>query len=410
MYDQFRRQGDFKSALPYWQKLYKNYPKARRSIYINGVEMQDTLISRATTPKEKQEHFRKMMDIYDQRIKNFGEKGFVLGRKGISWFDYYRKDQDLSLDQRKQILKKGYDWMNESVKEQGAKSETAVLVLLLNTSSQLFKLGELPKDTVVQDYDICNKILNEKIKGDDKDAAQRAERAVPFVERIFEKSGAADCDALIKIYTPQFEQNSENAEFIKNMLRHLTDADCKESDLFSQASIKLYSPEPSPEAAVNLAVSFMKKGDFDKAKEYFKQAMDQETDKDRLSTYYYQYAYLLYANDKNYPEAREYARKALAINPKYCDALYLVGLIYEAASQDFSKDNFEKATVFWVAVDYFKKAAAAGEDCEVKASQEAEKDKAYFPKKDDGFFHGLTEGQNYKVGGWINETTKVRYN
>jgi tetratricopeptide (TPR) repeat protein len=136
--------------------------------------------------------------------------------------------------------------------------------------------------------------------------------------------------------------------------------------------------------------------------------MDQETDKELLSTYYYEYAYLLYAKDKNYPEARSYARKALDLRPDYCDALMLIGDIYVASRTSFGKDDFEKSTVFWVANDYYNKARRY-EDCAVDAAKKASDYRKYFPNKEEAFFRSLKEGQNYNVGGWINETTKVRF-
>ena len=72
-------------------------------------------------------------------------------------------------------------------------------------------------------------------------------------------------------------------------------------------------------------------------------------------------------------------------------------------------DDFEKSAVFWVAVDYFERARNAGEDCAVDASQKIADYKKYFPNKEEAFFRSISAGQTYKVGGWINESTKVRF-
>ncbi|MCD6354711.1 MAG: hypothetical protein J7L95_04095, partial [Prolixibacteraceae bacterium] len=209
-------------------------------------------------------------------------------------------------------------------------------------------------------------------------------------------------------YKPQFQEKSEDIDFIKSMLRRLGKANCEESELFSQATEKLYSLEPSAEAAFNMARRYLKKDDTAKAKEYYKQAMEQETDKALLATYYYEYGLFVFIKENAFAEARNYARKTLEIDPDYCEAYMLIGDIYVAASRTFKGDNFEKSTVYWLAVDYYNK-ARRNNDCAIDAAQKASNIKKYFPDKEEAFFRSMQEGQTYKVGGWINETTKVRF-
>ena len=104
----------------------------------------------------------------------------------------------------------------------------------------------------------------------------------------------------------------------------------------------------------------------------------------------------------------KWRREALALDPDLCDAYMLIGDIYVAASRSFEGTNLEKAAIFWVAVDYYNK-ARRGEDCSIDAGKKASDYKKYFPNKEDAFMEGLQEGQSYKVGGWINETTTVRF-
>ena len=101
------------------------------------------------------------------------------------------------------------------------------------------------------------------------------------------------------------------------------------------------------------------------------------------------------------------ARKAISSDPDLCDANMLIGDIYVAASSSFTGTNLEKAAIFWVAVDYYNKARRG--DCAVDAANKAADFKKYFPNKEDAFMEGLQAGQSYKVGGWINETTTIRF-
>ncbi len=409
LYHEFFRQKDYASALPHWEKLYKGYPKSTSNLYIHGCIMFKFFLEKASSLEEKLEHLQKIMEIYDKRIKHFNDKGYVLGRKSVSWFEFYLQNEDVELEDRKKAFRKGYEWLYESAQLQGTKTEIPVLVLIMNISTQLFKFGELPRETVVQNYDFCNNLLNQMLEEEDQEHVEDINLALKYVDDVFMVSGAADCEALISIYTPQFEEKSEDREFIIGMLRKLRRARCDESELYNNATEKLYELDPSAEAAFNMARRYLRKGNTEKAKAYYKQAMEQETDKELLATYYYEYGLFVYARENALQEARTYARKALDIDPTYCEALMLIGDIYVAASRNYGESDFEQATVFWLAVDYFNRAARAGEACIAEASEKASRYKEYFPNKEEAFFQGLSEGDRYSIGDWINETTTVRF-
>ncbi|WP_372947758.1 tetratricopeptide repeat protein [Mariniphaga sp.] len=410
LYNEFYKQDNIESALPHWRMVYNKYPKSTLNLYIHGANMHQKLIENASTPEEKSKYIDDLMKLYDKRIRHFGEKGYVLGRKAADWLKY-KLDNDREQDNGdlKETMKKGYDWLSESVTERGNETELPVLVLLMQTTRSLFKLGDLPKETVVKNYDSCNSILNSiREKTTDEETIKNVTDVQAYIEDIFGTSGAADCEALISIFTPQYQENISDVDFIKNMLRRLGNAKCEESPLFSEATERLYELEPSAEAAFNMARRYLKRDDSERAKKYYQQAMEQETDKELLSKYYYEYALFIYAKENALQEARSYARRALEINSDYCEALMLIGNIYVAASRSYGSDDFEKSTVFWLAVDYYER-ARSNPDCAVDASKEANSYRRYFPNKEEAFFRSLQEGQTYKVGGWINETTKVRF-
>ncbi|WP_321347346.1 hypothetical protein [uncultured Draconibacterium sp.] len=413
LYTEFYKQGDYKSAQPHWKVLYNQYPKSTRNIYTQGAKMLESKIENAKTDAERDELIDQYMKLYDKRIKYFGEEGFVLGRKGTSWLKYkLSQDRDNAPegDDLKAIHKSGYEWFAKSIKLQGEETEPPILLLYMQTTVALFKLGELPKEQVVKNYEESMSIANAIIAAneDEDKVKQTQETVIPFIENIFGKSGAADCEALVNIYSVQFQENADDADFIKSMLRRLARAKCTDSELFEQGTNRLYDLDPSAEAAFNMARRYMRKDDVENAKKYYKQAMEQETDQELLSTYYYEYGVFVFVKENALSEARNYARKALAINSEYCEAYMLIGDIYVAASRSFSGTDLEKSAVFWLASDYYAKARRY-EDCSIDASSKIAQYKKYFPNKEEAFMEGLQEGTTYKVEGWINESTKVRF-
>ena len=118
------------------------------------------------------------------------------------------------------------------------------------------------------------------------------------------------------------------------------------------------------------------------------------------------YAMATMANNKGQSaSARNYAKKALQYESGHAPSLYLIGLVYAAAAK---YDSVDAKAPLWVAVDYFNRAAGGDGQAASAARQAAGRYRAYFPTREDLFFLDIQEGQSYKVGGWINETTTVR--
>lgn len=411
LYTEFFKQGDYKSAYPHWEILKNKYPKSTANIYIQGAKMLESFLDSAKTDAERDKYLDEVLKLADQRIKYFGGEGYVLGRKGIIWLEYNRAEirkTPWEGDDLIKVTKIGHEYLDKSVNLQKVETELPVFLMLMQTTRGLFKLNALPKETVVLNYDKCNSYLNEIIsKTTDKEKVANAKEIQNYIESLFSTSGAADCEALINIFTPQFETKSSDVEYIKSMLRKLRQAKCDESALVEKATIRLYELEPSAEAAFNMARGYVKKDDLPMAMKYYEQAISQEKDTKLLANYYYERGLLLFIKQNAYQEAREMARKAIALDPDLCDAYMLIADIYVASSRSFDGTNLEKQAIFWLATDYYNK-ARRGDDCSADAATKISDYRKYFPNKEDLFMEGLQAGQSYKVQGWINESTTVK--
>ncbi len=152
----------------------------------------------------------------------------------------------------------------------------------------------------------------------------------------------------------------------------------------------------------------MKRDEFNKAKDYYQNAIAAETDKELLSKYYYELGLLTFAKENNFQQARNYARKALENNPNYGNALILIGDIYAHYSKNYGKDEFDHLSLYWLAVDYYEKAKRVDPDVFAEANNKINTYRVYFPDKETLFFGGYQDGQTITFGSWINESTKVR--
>lgn len=401
---QFYDQKDYKSALPYWRTLYNKYPKSTINIYLHGVNIFESFVQETNDQNLKGKYIDTLMQVYDRRIKYFNQRGYILGRQGTDFMKFKLSNEDMTDELRKPILKKGYEYLDESVKLQGLESEAPVLILLMQATRGLFGVGELPKEKVIENYDVVTNIINNALQKDPASANFLLAR--DNVDQVFQASGAADCEALISIYTPKFDQISTNIEDLKKMIRMLDRQGCDASPLYGKASEKLYQLEPSAEAAYNMARMFVKADQHEKAEDYYKQAIELEKDPLNLSKYYYEVATLNFSDSPQ--TARTYLKKSIDNNPNNGKSYLLLGDIYAHNSKSYGENDFERSMVFLVAVDYFTKAKKVDPTVEADANERINTYTKYFPMKEDIFFNGLTVGQSYQVGGWIGESTTIR--
>ncbi|WP_163718207.1 tetratricopeptide repeat protein [Mangrovibacterium lignilyticum] len=406
LYDQFYKQKDYKSAMPHWRKIYKKYPKSSMNIYLHGINMYLDKIESGTSAEEKSAYVDTLVSIYERRIKYFGNEGFVLGREATDFIKYKLANPDISEADRKVALKTAYEKLEKSIDLQGDESEAAVMVIDMQVTKSLFLLGELTKEDVMRNYAELTKITDAQLAADPND--ERAQISKNEIDKAFQTSGAADCEALIAYYEPNFDEIAADVDALKKMLRALNRQDCTESELFARASEKLYDMDPSAEAAFNMARLFVKRDEFDRAKEYYQNAISAETDKELLGKYYYELAYFTYAKEHNYAKARDYARKSLDNDPTSGKTLLLLGDIYAQGARSYGDTDFDHTAVYWLAVDYYQKAKRVDPDVTAKANEQIATYRVYFPNKESLFFEGLQDGQSFKLGGWINETTTIR--
>ena len=83
-----------------------------------------------------------------------------------------------------------------------------------------------------------------------------------------------------------------------------------------------------------------------------------------------------------------------------------LGNIYIAGAINCGSD-FDKSTVYWVAVDAFRK-ARTNEETSDRASKSINTYSKYFPTKENCFFNGVEAGKPHTVACWINKNTTAR--
>lgn len=401
LYGEMVKQKNYKEALPGWRYIFNNAPKYQKSTYSNGVKIMRGMF-RATKDAK---YVDTLMMVYDQRIKYFGTnkkypKGWILGRKGGDLLTYKKKDIA--------SVKEAYNIMKESIALRDVKAEAAVVNKTMEAGKILVMAGELAPELVIDDYLAFMDLLTKQMELYPK-KANNIKGARANVENDFFSAGVADCETLSGIFTPKFEANPDDMVLINKIMKMLNRQECEEGVLYAKVAEQKYKLEPSADAAHNLAKMFIKKKQFSKSMGYLEKSISLEEDAEVKADLHFKLGSILLMQHK-LVAVRKNALAAIKFKSNWGQPYILIGKAYAAFSKEYSKKPVERGSVYWVAVDKFKKAKSVDPECAEEAQKLINTYSKYFPGKENAFFEGLKEGDTYKVGAWINETTKVRLN
>ena len=179
-------------------------------------------------------------------------------------------------------------------------------------------------------------------------------------------------------------------------------------ELFFNTSELLYKIEPTASSAYGLFKMNLQTNNIENAKQYLKEAINLEEDDVQNAKFHTKLA-LLYLSEKRYKDVKITSVNAIKLDPQNGSAYILIGKAYAASANTYGKNAFEHSTVYWAAVDKFVKAKRIDPSITDEANNLISIYSAHFPNKEEIFFQKeVTIGTSYKIGGWINETTKVR--
>lgn len=377
-----------------WREVFNGCPGARLGTYVDGVKMLKHFIKRDKVAESKNAYIDTLMMVYETRIEYFGKEGYVLGRKGVDLYQLRITDYE-----------EAYGVLTKSVELEGDASKPDVLVFLMRATKKMIEEGKIEEDIIFDNYDVCSKIIEVNLEANQADERKLAnwENVRGNINLIFEPF--ATCEAIIKIYTPKFQENPEDLKMLKKLTRLLDRKKCTDDQLYFDATVKLYDLEPSPEAAYLIGKMLMNNQKYSEAIDFLKEG-EQIDDSDTRANCFY-YIAQCYMTMKSYSSARTYALKSVKERPTDGNPYIMIGDMY-AASKNCGGTELEKKAIYWVAVDKYVKAKQVDPEIADVANDRIRSYSIYFPPKEDIFFHNLNEGDEYVVECWINEKTRIR--
>lgn len=416
MFSEYVKQNALEDAYDSWTVLFKEYPKASQSIYSNGVNIVKKKMMKAKDRKEQELWIDTLMMVYDQRIKYFAAtsklygEAYILGRKGV----------DL-LKVRKDPIEEPYNILMKAIDMGGKSCDYAVIQTAMQSVIGMYNEEKIDASVVVDKYVMLADIIGQKREADKKSLENAAndkdkkkfeselatcEQVQAGVDNLFSTSSAAQCDVLVKAFTPRFQANPNDKDLADKIVKVLGNKGCTDTQLYEDAVTAVIANNPTETACAGFARMLEKKGKEDEAVSYYEQAITLSTADTLKARYNCSIAKLLQKKGQ-LSNARSYARKAIELNPNYGLPYILIATMY--GSSPVGEDSFDKSKTYWLVIDKLQKAKAVDPSIASEAQQLINRYIGSCPKKEEAFMHSITAGQTIQIGGWIGESTTARF-
>jgi tetratricopeptide (TPR) repeat protein len=183
---------------------------------------------------------------------------------------------------------------------------------------------------------------------------------------------------------------------------------CTDLPVFILIAETLYEMEPSAGAARNMAKLGVNKGDWAMAKKYYVEAIEQEEDLRRKAN---DYMGLAYVNNKMglSGAAKSNCLAAGQLRKDWGNPYLYLATLYAEAAGDCGSNAVEKNAVYWAAINKLSYARSIDPEVADKATKLISAYSKAVPDKGVAFQLGYKEGDQVRIGCWVNETVTVKF-
>jgi len=393
-YREFFKKDQYNMALESWLTVFNEYPDASQKLYVDGVTMYRHFIKETPEGQAREDKIDTLMLIYDRRMTYFGGEGNILGRKGSDILRYRSSDEEQ--------VQAAYGMLKKSLVIDGAKSRELIMLNYISASLILHQSAMIFSSQAMEDYFLVTGLLEQQ-----EGSSSRRKRTRASIDEMVMKEGILTCEGLDLYFGPQLMQNLEDKDLLVKVIDSYTFVGCKESDLYALASEKLYDIDPGPESAHQLAMLFIGRNDLERAAFYLQMAVqDESLANETRAEWFYELSVVSLAKG-DLCEAINFAREATTNRNDYGKAYIALGDAFIACRKQLG-DDFQQQTAYWAATDMYQVAARVDPALAEESSQKLAMCATQYPGKEDVFFQDLKIGNNYRVGGCIQENTTVR--
>ncbi len=415
LYRDFIKLNQFDKAIPLWRQVYAVSPAAdgqRNSVYSDGIRIYEHLIAQpGVTPARRTAYIDTIFNIYDQLTECYpAEAGFADGRKA---FDLYYKYPERAPDRLKifNLFAAAVD-KNDGVAPYFIVNPfSALLVELYDTSAitqpQAEKYAKALLETVKEESATAEGPVE---KEQWATIAAYAPQRLSYFETVPDFYA---CSYYIENYYPDFQAEPKDCDVIRTVYSRLKWGGCGETSpeltAVAAAGNDNCRTEGTGSGPVAVAYDHLRNGRYSAAIESFKNLADSTDTAEKKGTYLLMVSKIYYSHLKNFSRARDYARQAASARSGWGEPYLLIGRLYASSGPLCGPGRgFDSQVVVWPAIDMWNRAKAVDGSAAAEANKMIGRYAQYMPDREAIFQRGLKEGDTYRVGCWIGESTVIR--
>ena len=386
---------DFRNSANHLSWLLVNTPNLNKSIYIKGYQVYDGLAGKETDDAKKLVYQDSALLMYDLRIQYFNEEASVLNRKAWSAYKYQKSDKSKYADL--------FALFKQAVKLNGNKTWPNNLLAYMDVTRRYQKSGAgMSNEEILDIFGEIESILVINMQNTKSEQSkEKLQKIKDQVENMLTEVVEVDCAFISGTLAPKF-QTEPTLNLAKTILRLSIAGKCLGEVNAAIDAAKYIFDNDQPEYALAklIAGKCYEQNDLDCAENYYEQAAELTEDNEQEAD-----ANLSIANIKlkrgQKSSAREYARKALAVDPGNSEAAIFIGNLYMNSYNDckLGKDPVQDRAIFIAAYNWYSKAGNA---------QGMSKAKEQFPSMEDIFTWNYEVGQSISIGCWVNESVSIK--
>jgi len=419
MYNLFK--GDYKAkkydaAFENWMWCMDNCPTLSINIYKYGIKIAEHKLENAPEG-EKEAAADLVMRVYTQRLEHY-PKDFADICDKIATF---KAEQGASEEEVYSWLEKAF---KEDPTEMGSKNIYKYFDIILNknkdinpqivfdTYDEVGEGVEVKREAYSKKIELINAKDSTTLSAKDKKKRriyQQILTNLTIVEGGLDAkiSEISTCENLIPLNKKYFEDKKNDPIWLKRAVSRMYNKECTDDPFYDTLVEAYVKADPSPNASVFYAGILMKNGETNKAMDYFKQAVDQETDTYKKAGYLLKVSQILSKKGRK-SEARTYAYRALKNAPTMGKAYLLIAGMYASSANSCGTDVVSKRMVYVAALNKAIKAKKVDPSISRLANRYIKSYSGNLPSKKDLFVAGIEAGTPHKIGCWIGETVRVQ--
>ncbi len=395
IYTDMMKNGNFKAAVDPLEWLLANTPDLNSSIYINGVKIYDELQEKESDPAAKKAYQDRCLELYDQRVEHFDDEADVLNRKAFQAYKFLKDDKE-RYGELYQLFEKTFELNGDEVMVNN-------LVAYMDVIRRYRAAGgSLTDDEVLEKYGKTMAILDKNVEKYEKagKSTESLEKNRDFINRMLTGMVKMDCDFIENKIGPSFEADPSDLPLAKRIIALSLTYDCSKSPIFLTAAKTIQDQEPTYSMAKIIAIKYDAAKEYEEANKYYQEALELAQTGEQKGEIHYGLANHYRARGLK-SQSRSSALAAVSADPSKKEAYKVIGDLYMMSYDDCRQgvSKVDDRAVFLAAYDMYSRAG------DRRGMTNAEKQ---FPSMEEIFELSLKEGQEIKVGCWINTTVTLK--